>query len=86
MYCCVCGPKIEPNWLGTYSNANYVVLLCNACTLPYENIVIKILTYDEFINDQYLAEIVCEDFAHTKYVDNLLRIKWIDTYRYKVPG
>ena len=56
MYCVICGSKAKPNWVVNYYKGSFG-LSCNRCYEKYH--CIKILTYDEFMQDQYLTELIC---------------------------
>lgn len=64
LYCIASGCKTKPDWLVNYGT-DYVALLCNDCISPYS--YTKLITSNEFVNDQYLAELICKDMYYVYY-------------------
>lgn len=69
MYCVYCKPHIKPKWLVDYAHNKFAKLLCTICSSDIFSYY-KLLTYDEFVIDQYLAQIVCEDIKYVYYTNN----------------
>lgn len=67
MYCSLCGPSRKAKWLAIYENNRYGGLLCHICILL--NIYNRLITLNEFMQDQYLAEIVCDGITDIYYID-----------------
>lgn len=67
MHCFRC--RFKSDWLIDY-DIDRVALLCNECASMHKYIDNKIITYKEFINDQYLAEIICRNTRFIYYSIN----------------
>lgn len=68
VYCAVCGPPARPVWIIEYSHKVFVKLLCKACCF-YASDKMLLITYDDFMNDQWLVEIVCKNIKNIFYID-----------------